>query len=373
MYRVIVADDEMLARDRICRYLGQIKSVEVVASVWNGQLVKEYLEQNVADLIISDIRMPVMDGLELAEWVRKNCPECHVVLISVYEDFAYAKRAIQFGVKSYLVKPISSEVLIQIVTQLLMERNEFEQKNLYVKNMQIGNNNVLSNEWFRHHKIVIPEHLRDVKGSLFVFEDMREDQNNRDLLPIALNNVLRWSAPRCDCVFLDHRNSNYLFVVLFPMEAFIPSEKSVKERAKRLLGEDIAVNRVGEFSNAEEFHLLAESINDRDEETIIRIKKYIDENLGNDINRDAAAAFACMAPTYFSKYFKKKTGMSYQEYVQLARMQEAERLLRKGMQIKLISERVGYQDRNYFTKLFKKHTGYSPMDYRQRMNDNADS
>ncbi len=364
MYRVIVADDEMLARDRICRYLAQMPGVEVVATVWNGQLAKEYLEHHDVDLIISDIRMPVLDGLELAAWVRNHCPECHVILISVYEDFVYAKKAIQFGVKSYLVKPISSDGLIQAISQLIDERSDFEHRNLYVQNIQFEKNRILTGESLQNPKFCVANHLQGRKGTLFVFEDLRDQLNNRELLPIAFSNILQWSARRCDCSFLEKNGRRYLYVALFSEEAFVPTEDELENRLLRLLGDGFGVSRVGDFSSSRELRALCDSVKDRGEDAIVLIKKYITEHLGSEINRDAAAAYACMAPAYFSRYFKKMTGLSYQEYVQNARMEEAERLLRMGMHIKEVCKLVGYQDRNYFSRLFKKHTGHTPSAYR---------
>ncbi len=365
MYRVIVADDEKLARDRICRYLGQMIDVEVVASVWNGQLVKEYMEQNMVDAVISDIRMPSMDGIEVANWVHEYYPECHVILISVYEDFAYAKKAIESGVKAYLVKPIRSEELINAVKKLIHERNEFEKKNLYLQNMQSNNGKRMVMDWNKNQESIVTEEFSNMRGSLFVFEDNRNYIGNRELLPIAFTNIIQWSAPKCGCVFIGKKGWSYLFILLFENIAYIPEPELLEERAVRLLDTEFRASRVGEFSKPEQLYFLTDNMDDKRDGALEHIKRYIMEHVRDEISRDDVAAIACMTPAYFSRYFKAKTGLSYQDYIQKIRMEEAQKMLRKGMSVKEASAKVGYSDRNYFNRTFKKYTGYTPAEYRK--------
>ncbi len=365
MYRIIIADDEKMARDRVSRYLAQVHNAEVVASMWNGQQVQDYLERNTADLVIADIRMPLVDGLELAEWIHNSRPECQVILISAYEDFSYALKAIKLGVKSYLKKPIRQNELVAMVEQLYQERNAYESKNLYVQNLQTGVISQKLKYWIKNPKEKIPEELHNISGCLISFEDNRDFSGNRELLPVALDNVLHWTASKCNCIFLGKRGWRYLFAVLYEKEDHLPDINELDARVLRLLGLTFYASNKGSFQGAEQLQNLVENIDGGDAESLAPVLKYIENHLADAVRRDEVAAIACMTPAYFSRYFKEKTGYSFQDYVQWLRMEEAKKLLQQGVSVKDICLRIGYQDRNYFNQSFRKYTGTSPAEYRK--------
>ncbi len=95
------------------------------------------------------------------------------------------------------------------------------------------------------------------------------------------------------------------------------------------------------------------------------VLKYIDSNITKDITLREAAAEACLETTYFSRLFKKKTGIGFSEYITRGRMELAKRLLSgTDLQIKEIMYHISYNDEKYFRKRFKSYTGYSPTKYR---------
>lgn len=95
------------------------------------------------------------------------------------------------------------------------------------------------------------------------------------------------------------------------------------------------------------------------------ILRYIDANITKDITLKDTAAAACLETTYFSRLFKKKTGIGFSEYITQRRMELAKRLLvGTDLQIKEIMYHISYNDEKYFRKRFKNYTGYSPTEYR---------
>lgn len=107
MYQVIVADDEPTVREGIQKYIQRIDSeIRVVGLFKNGLQVREFLENNMVDIIISDINMPVMTGLELAEYIYIHNLPTELIIVSGYKEFEYAKKAIEYQVKNYILKPI---------------------------------------------------------------------------------------------------------------------------------------------------------------------------------------------------------------------------------------------------------------------------
>lgn len=125
MYKVIVVDDEALIREGICRKMdwGQI-GYELAGRFENGQKAKEFLEQNPVDVVLTDICMPHMDGMELSEYIHINMPDVKVVIFSGFDDFEYAKKAIHFQVEEYLLKPVTAVELSELLVKLRMKIDE---------------------------------------------------------------------------------------------------------------------------------------------------------------------------------------------------------------------------------------------------------
>ena len=106
-YRALIVDDERIIVNGIMRLpIWLTLDIEPVPAM-TGLQALELMEQSRFDLIITDIRMPEMDGLEFISQMRKVYPDIPTVVLSGYDSFAYAKEAIHYGVVDYLLKPIS--------------------------------------------------------------------------------------------------------------------------------------------------------------------------------------------------------------------------------------------------------------------------
>lgn len=113
---VVVADDEHLIAKSIAKNIERCNPLfHVVSVVHNGEDALEVIQKELPQILFTDINMPVMDGLTLIENARKLLPELHCVVISGYNDFEYAQKAIRFGVTDYLLKPIVAEELTKLL------------------------------------------------------------------------------------------------------------------------------------------------------------------------------------------------------------------------------------------------------------------
>jgi two-component system, response regulator YesN len=116
MYRVLIVDDEMPALRFIQSIIEQFAhNFQVVATAGSGEQGFQYLEQHPVDLLITDIGMRGMNGIELAQSARAMQPNIHIVIISGYGEFEYAQGAIQAGVDDYLLKPVSISKMTAIL------------------------------------------------------------------------------------------------------------------------------------------------------------------------------------------------------------------------------------------------------------------
>lgn len=149
MYRVMVVDDEEFVRDLLVKNLGKSSlDIEVVATASDG---KEALVQALAlkpDIVITDIAMPFMDGLELITELQKTGLQCKTAIISGYDEFDYARRAISLGVKDYLLKPFLPKDLEQVVQKMIQELDSQKtlQQNLSLLKEQADSRAALARE-----------------------------------------------------------------------------------------------------------------------------------------------------------------------------------------------------------------------------------
>ena len=119
MIRLMLVDDEPSATEYLSAIIRQYTpEFEVAAIAENGGEALKALKTQPCDIVISDISMPVMDGMALAEALQHAWPWVRCVLVSGYQDFVYAQQAIRFGVSDYLLKPVNHREFISVLQKL---------------------------------------------------------------------------------------------------------------------------------------------------------------------------------------------------------------------------------------------------------------
>lgn len=138
MLKILVADDEILIRKGISDMIKemQLPDIHMIEMAEDGEAALAKVKELLPELIIVDINMPFLDGLELIEAVRAIVPDSRIIIISGYDDFKYAQRALSMGVTSYLLKPVSRADLLQALrkesemyTARMWERNQMKTVN----------------------------------------------------------------------------------------------------------------------------------------------------------------------------------------------------------------------------------------------------
>lgn len=135
MLKIFLAEDEVIVRETIKRMIPwEDLGFELVGEAADGEMALPLLLRQKPDLLITDIKMPFMDGLTLAKVAKKEIPGLKVVILSGYDDFNYAKQAINIGVEDYLLKPITKNALIERLTEIRSRyEHEKTQKECYEK------------------------------------------------------------------------------------------------------------------------------------------------------------------------------------------------------------------------------------------------
>ncbi len=127
-YRMMVVDDERIVREAIASHIPwQDHGITVVKAAPNAIEALEYFQNNPVELILADIKMPVMDGIALLKRVKSIRKDVDYIILSGYADFGYAQEALRYGARDYLLKPLDEAALINVVLKCKNERegNQF--------------------------------------------------------------------------------------------------------------------------------------------------------------------------------------------------------------------------------------------------------
>ena len=137
MFRVLLVDDE----HAVCQGMQYLidwnnYGFQVVGTASNGKQALQFQQEQPCDLIVTDLKMPVMDGIALIQSLAEQGSHCKIIIVSAYGEFAYAQAAMRYGVQYYLLKPVDEDVLCGYLSKIA---EELSQKTQYdeVQNDQV--------------------------------------------------------------------------------------------------------------------------------------------------------------------------------------------------------------------------------------------
>ena len=135
MYSIMIVEDEELVRQGLTSLVNYEQfGMKVIDEAENGRIAWEKFQAQPADLLLTDINMPQMNGLDLAQLVPEKSPSCHIIFLTGYDDFEFARKAIRLGADDYLLKPFSKadieEMLGEIKNKLDEERKKAQVESL---------------------------------------------------------------------------------------------------------------------------------------------------------------------------------------------------------------------------------------------------
>lgn len=414
-YRIILVDDEEEIRKGIARRIDwQSLGFELIGDAENGEDALEKIEQLEPDVVMTDIRMPYMDGLTLCTRIRQKYPSMKILLFSGYDDFEYAKQAIKLNVSEYILKPVNMEELSEILTRVRRKLDEEieQRRNIDLLRESYRQSIPILREVFLNDMVRgnveasgIEERLKEYGVDLLnarkwiaaVVEVEGDEYQRRELNAISvrrllediLQNYVRFSifnsaAGIAMLAAIDEENSQTRLIDLLG---------EICREAERLL--DVTVT-IGVGHSCESLGQICEAyrsavealryqslvgtgktiyINDMKRErehtakkAILEARQYIlDHYQDPDLSVDVLCRNLHMSPAYFSTMFKKETGQAYIAFLTEVRLNKAVELLNQtDEKTYVIAQKVGYQEQNYFSYVFKKKYGVSPTKFRER-------
>ncbi|MBP2000163.1 YesN/AraC family two-component response regulator [Paenibacillus shirakamiensis] len=254
MLELVMADDEILTLLMLEKILDwDAYGISIVGKATDGQQALEILFARRPHLLITDICMPELDGLELIERVRAEIPEMKIILLSAHGEFEYAQRAIESGVFGYLLKPL-------------------------------------------------------------------DDSKLRNLIERAVDQITKER---------------------------MHASKSLKEPE----------GQTPQSDQSENYH-------------VQKVKQFVKLHYHRSLTMEEICTEIGVSKNYLSNLFKKITGENIWDYVTYVRIETAKTLLRTTAKRNYeIAYEVGYENPSYFTKVFKKTTGMMPQEYRDLIHD----
>lgn len=417
MYTIVVADDEEDLRRTIIRKIDwESIGFQVVGEAENGVEALELVTKNEPDLLLTDIRMPFISGLELARQVREVRPSTQIAFLSGYDDFSYAQEAIRYNIISYLLKPISleelSENLRQIKEKLDRIFSEFSERRrtgpdvaeFLLPLLLDGSQTEVSGDREEREarlmeqavacRFLEPVHsnIHYVVISVSLWDG--EERNCTSYGDVhAINGILR-KYIKGEAFFLEDKITAVLAATPAALDKYLHIIiDEIVQSIERILGLHcyIGAGRVtGRLSGLAEGYRASVSAmssagqsggssvlyiadleaqkNKGSMDICERALRYIEETYADaGLSLMTTSQEVGVSPNYLSALIKKKTGRSFVDYLTAKRMETARRLLLDtGMKVREIAQACGYSDQHYFSYCFKKYAGLSPNMLRQQ-------
>ena len=346
MIEIVVIDDEFMVVEGLKALIAREPEYEVTGWAYDGISGLDVIRENLPDIVITDIRIPGIDGLSLIEMARDFCPDTAFIVISGYTEFEYARRALSLGVKGYIDKPISREKLNEVLKRI---RSEWQQ-----------NRNSLPEEQGRRRMYETLDALQEESVRFLTARDPEGFQKTGTEVLQTMGRLYP------DIADLRRETYKYLCVVGDILSEENPETDrgdlaSFREMEKQESTETILGYAKGILSSAARY---LRTDNDKGHRSIRDLLEYIDLHYQEDIGLNELAARARMNTAYLSVLFKAEVGVSFVKYLTDLRLKKAKILLKEGYKVKEVSDLVGYSNYRYFCDIFKKHTGQTPQEYK---------
>lgn len=341
--RVLIAEDQNLIRQGLKKIICEIPGIEAEEAA-DGLQAWEMFRRRPADLIITDIVMPDMNGLELIERIRVYDDVCAAVVISGYDKFEYARRAMTYGVRDYLLKPMRRDKILSVLRQ---RKNEYEERQL------------------RMDRLCAAVWSASLAGEQLRSEFMGFRLHANGFLIAARSDV--GVCPQaeetgyylCRCL-AELDESTALFLAYGEFSAALKGESVVLIETPVQKGQELAQAIATLASRWQE----SGDENDHDE-AVRRVLMYVNRHYGDPLSLQGVAEQVGLHPNYLSALFTRNMQCGFTHYLQRLRIEKAKTLLRTtSRKVTDISASVGFTDSKYFAKVFKSLTGMTPQQYR---------
>lgn len=404
IFQILIVDDEPHVVDAIRGILEQEPEVDLeVHTAFRGQQALKLCQQYPISLLITDIRMPDMSGLELARQVRQLTPDCNVILLTAYSDFTYAYEGIQLHASDYILKTEDKQIIRSRIFKILGTMEQELRHRSWLESAR--ESNPISDRLCK--KLLMPQRSSQQEEA-FTLLGFRETgfplllmtAKTPSHIPIQAD-ILQKSLMRCLSGRITHLcastisenvcslvlsldpkgyaiTGTWLMVTMERIQALYTATTQAEcailysypiDNLDQLSGKYQIAAR---YLEAERFDACVKVISDVKKEsplvTIHFVKRYVKEHLNQDLSLSQISVVTGYNPTYLSRLFKEQTGETLNRYISRKRMEYIAQLMRDPqISMQQIMDAAGFATRSYFNQFVKKETGLTPKQYRMQM------
>jgi len=400
MHNMLIVDDEYLVREGIRKTIDwEEHNIVITHEAKHGKEALEVVKNHPIDIIISDIRMPVMDGLELIRQLADLDADLVVVVLSGYKDFEYAKGSLESGAFSYLLKPIDNEELVNTVKKAAQTLEARRQKADFdetiaselttLKDKFLIDTLEGRTDLYAYRKKCRMYDLPPIESG-FIAHITKESGGPDDsdvlerfhaILETILEDarITRYSVKTDRAGIFVHENGTYEQIETcykeaisayeqernetldIGLSAFFPSFSYLNKRYLEAMSN--AKNKPFPLLNQVSGPNQALDVKPQVKEALIHISRHYHENI--TVKNVAEALY--VSESYLMHAFKDNLGYTFNEYLTAYRLMKAkELLLNTNHHVYEIATMVGYGDVKYFSQVFRKHTGMTPSEFTRK-------
>lgn len=356
MYKVLIADDEALVRAGLfCCNDWNAMGFEVCAMLEDGNDVLEYLERERIDVLLTDIRMYKISGLEVAGIVKEKYPWVKVILLSGYREFEYAREAMHCGVYEYLLKPVDYEQVTDLFLKIKEELDVVQCEEQLLRS--IGETEY--GQILELTRMMAGAVLGDGGETWLAYAKFKPMITNmplkvRGIVTKRLLELLQSQLYQKD-ESLAAEFQQQLKQATLAADAQAGDGGAQLTRFLSRLNDELASRRLMEMKSK-----------GRDE-SIAAACSWIQNHLGEDFTLEEVADFVHISSRHFRRRFESEMMEGFSDYVLRLRMETAMKLLEEeDRNPDDVGAMVGYQSEKYFHRLFKKYVGCTAREYQHR-------
>jgi two-component system response regulator YesN len=389
MWNLLVVEDESIVRLGL-RYMLDWESYGICwkAEAASGEEALRVLQKEDIHIVMTDIRMPGMDGLELSRRIRESGAGVQIIILSSYDSFSYVKEALRLGAVDYLHKPTMDERELAAVLEKAAARLTETAEPKAVMTAEARNEYLLSllDKYTFPENALMPELEQLLHESGFwltVFrkrDDAMSGEEDADHLRfMSIQYLIEEYVSRDWGGVVFHRSFREV-IWLAPVRLDLDNAGRTKylDKMRQKVLELLNVALIYSASSscislqqAPEAYmeaLLRFPVNEQSDNLIVRkAKEYLDKHLLEEMTLVKVAEAIHISPGYLSRIFQKNIGESFIDYHTRNKLEYAQKLLREtNRKVYEIAADIGYANPHYFSKLFKERIGVTPLEYRNQ-------
>jgi two-component system response regulator YesN len=346
---VLIVDDEAPVKRSLTHIIErELPHFHVVCIADNGLEALKHIEELRPDLIITDVKMPELDGLQLSREIRKRGYSMEIIVVSGYNDYSYLREALQHGVMDYLLKPVDPDEVVATLGRVY-ERHQNRQKELMGKQV-----------WLSDHKV----HIQKLAESIWFLQEEQVWEQVKEL-GVATRSSADTGASQT-------------------VELCMQWMTMVNAELKQLSGGKLSMEEHSEFRELststhpmQEVKQLINTLMDEirrmrnwgSHRIVLNALDYIQLNFSKEsLSLGEIADAVGMSATYFSKCFRAEMGVSCTQHITRLRMKKAMELLSDpSFKVYEVAHATGFNEYAHFAKVFKKTFDFSPSEYRTNL------